>query len=586
MEVRPAIQLQSIIKAMTDVVLPAVDPDNRLAQEQVNLVIRMLGVVSKRLPIQYRYDRTELNRYLALSQQLMKEAAGGKTTISALEALKACASNGSQVFSRALVAPDELESAIFEMRAQMGALLLALDDDGAAASRTAVARLTMTAAKEQLDRERAWLVDMGFESKPSEMPSVESLIEAPSQSPARPSQPVKLDKNIPPTEWIEDLRRHFPVETEIDRVLTRKLMRRAGPGYAPVSLATLYKGVEALFKQQLAESFEIRDPRWLSGGASKVQMAFTLVRGKPGAQRAPELMVLRMEPAESIVETSRLREFQLIKAFECVVPVPPALSVDPEGKFFPYPAMVYGFVPGVPRPTKGAGGISGLGTSFDAVTRPVLGRQFVHHLAAIHAWDWRGADLSGFDVPNAGTQAVEWQLNLWERVWEEDSNEDVPLLRLATSWMRKNMPPVDRLSMLHGDYRTGNFLYTEHDSRITSILDWELGHFGDRHDDLAWAMKPTFGQMAEDGKTLLVGGLLPESEFLEAYQKASGMPVDLKTLKFYSVFNTYKNIVIVLATGFRAARGGKGHQDVLLTYLVGFSYILLEELRLLLRDLL
>ena len=42
-----------------------------------------------------------------------------------------------------------------------------------------------------------------------------------------------VDKNRPSPEWIAELRRRFPCETEIDRVLTRKLERRAGPPYAP-----------------------------------------------------------------------------------------------------------------------------------------------------------------------------------------------------------------------------------------------------------------------------------------------------------------------------------------------------------------
>lgn len=36
--------------------------------------------------------------------------------------------------------------------------------------------------------------------------------------------------------------------------------------------------------------------------------------------------------------------------------------------------------------------------------------------------------------------------------------------------------------LVHGDYRTGNFL--EQGGRITAILDWELVHLGDPHEDL------------------------------------------------------------------------------------------------------
>jgi hypothetical protein len=113
-----------------------------------------------------------------------------------------------------------------------------------------------------------------------------------------------IDKNAPSPEWIASLRKRYPTEREIDRVLTRKLERRAGPGYSPLPLTTLVAGVQSLVRAHYDEPFEISDARWLSGGASKVQMAFTLSWKRPGVGRELTPMVLRMEPSESIVETS------------------------------------------------------------------------------------------------------------------------------------------------------------------------------------------------------------------------------------------------------------------------------------------
>jgi aminoglycoside phosphotransferase (APT) family kinase protein len=391
--------------------------------------------------------------------------------------------------------------------------------------------------------------------------------------------PGLIDKDRPTAEWIASLRKRFPCEAEIDRVLTRKLERRAGPGYSPLSLDTLVQATQALLRSKLSSAFEIFDARWLSGGASKLQMAFTLDWTPPGAARTRTPMVLRMEPSESIVETSRLREFQIIKAFEGVVPIPPTYWVDADGAFLPYPAIIYGFAEGVTKPSSVSSGVSGVGTYFPPELRPVLGAQWVEHLARIHRFDWRKADLSAFDRVEPGTRAIELQLNWYERLWEEDANEDVPLMRLAMAWLRRHMPAVDQVSVIHGDYRTGNFLYTEHDQRITAWLDWELAHLGDRHEDLAWACSITFGFLAEDKKTFLVGGFFPKDEFLAAYEKASGLKVDARAMQFYEVFNTYKAIAIVLATGYRVAHNGKTHQDILVAWLSGVSYVLLNELR-------
>jgi aminoglycoside phosphotransferase (APT) family kinase protein len=394
-----------------------------------------------------------------------------------------------------------------------------------------------------------------------------------------------VDKNRPAREWIESLRRRFPTETEIDRVLTRKMQRRAGPGYSPLPLETLIKGVDALLASELKDSFTIADARWLSGGASKLQMAFTLDWKRPGVGRQRTPMVLRMEPAESIVETSRLREFQLIRAFEGLVPVPPVFWCDSEGEHLPYPALIYGFADGVAKPSAAQSGVSGLGTHLPLELRKKLAPQFVQHLATIHTFDYTKASLSAFSVPESGsTQSAEWGINWWERVWEEDSDEDVPMVRLGAAWLRRNLPALDRPSVVHADYRLGNFLFTEHDARISAWLDWELGRIGDRHQDLAWTTSRAFGHFAEDGKTFLTCGLMPENEFLEQYEKASGLSVNPRAVHWYKVYNDYMMATLLFATGYRIARGGKTHQDVLVTWLMGIGYMLTEEMRSLIEE--
>ena len=51
MELRPSLQVKIVLKALTDVVLPAVDPNNKLAQEQARLCIGTLQIMASRLPL-------------------------------------------------------------------------------------------------------------------------------------------------------------------------------------------------------------------------------------------------------------------------------------------------------------------------------------------------------------------------------------------------------------------------------------------------------------------------------------------------------------------------------------------------------
>jgi aminoglycoside phosphotransferase (APT) family kinase protein len=388
-----------------------------------------------------------------------------------------------------------------------------------------------------------------------------------------------VDKDQPSPQWIAAMRRQFQVEREVDRALTYKLEKRAGPAYSKLPLAALADAVTALIAANLRQPFEVTDARWLAGGASKLQMAFNLTWNRPGVGHETTRMVLRNDLAEALHATSRLREFQVVTALRGVIPVPPVFWVDNTAEHLPYPGIVYGFMSGVTKPSNARSGVTGLGTYMPADVRQKLAPQFVDHMARLHTFDFSGAALSAFDVPKPGKQNAEWAVSWWDRVWEEDADEEVPLVALASAWLHKHAPAVERLSIVHGDFRTGNYLFNEQDWRITSWLDWELARIGDRHQDLAWSTSRAFATLADDGHTLLVSGLMPENELLESYERASGLKVDRRSLNYYRVFNAYSMVAMTLATSYRVARNGKSHQDILLAWLLGVGYMLLDEIR-------
>lgn len=387
------------------------------------------------------------------------------------------------------------------------------------------------------------------------------------------------DKDRPDPAFIERIRAAYPCEPEVDRVLTRKMQQRSGAGYTPVSLETLAECARAFIASQIEGPFTLSDARWLSGGASKLQIAFVLDWSRPGVGREQTRLVLRMEPAESVNETSRLRESQLLREFQGVVPVPEVFWTDAEGAYFPYPALICGFVEGVSKPTASASVVTGVGTHFSSEWRGKLGPQFVGCLARIHTHPVDPLRMTAFEMPKPGVHSCILGLNMWERVWEEDADEDVPLMRLAAAWLRSNAPPCDNPVILHADYRVGNFLFRESDAQISAILDWEGGRIGDPHFDLAWASARGFGHFDESGDNFLVGGLITEAEFFETYERLTGISVCPKSLFYYRVFTGYVQGIITLATAYRIARNGKTHQDIVQTMLLGLGPSLMDDLR-------
>lgn len=390
---------------------------------------------------------------------------------------------------------------------------------------------------------------------------------------------LPVDKSCPPPQWIEAVRAKFPTEREWDRILTGKQERRSGPGYAPLAVGDILEALQSFLRHEIEGEFSLSDAGWLPGGASKLQIAFTLGWDKPGEGRTSERLVLRMEPPESAVETSRCREFELLRAMQGVLPVPAAYWADPDARHMQYPALICGFVNGVTKPSGITSSVTGIGINFGPHFRAGLGRAVVRDMARMHRWDWTKGDLPSFDRPSPGTEAVEWNLNHWARVWEEDCNEDVPFVTELAHWLKRNMPAIDRISLTHNDFRSGNFLFDEKSGEITAWLDWELAHLGDRHQELGFFAVENMGHLSEDGRTNLAHGLMPIEEMLETYERESGLPVDRRKVDYYRVFFCYRAAVIILGTCIRAAAGGKTHQDLTVAWLSAFAYRNLDEAR-------
>lgn len=402
-----------------------------------------------------------------------------------------------------------------------------------------------------------------------------------------PPNAARLDdpRDCPDVDFIEALRARFPTDRDTDALLTRKMQRRSGPPYQPIALETLLDCVRNLLNDELRQEFTISNPRWLTGGASKIQMSFDLELRNEGRPRR-ERLVVRMDPPEGSNTTSRLREAELLSAFEGILPVPRVFWVDHEARWFPEPAIIYGFLSGVSKPSRSsAGRIVGLGTNFGPELRERLAPQFIEHLARIHTADHASMRFTTLDTPATGTtQSARWQLNRARRIWEEDRPEAFPLMDVAANWMERNLPILDRVSVVHGDFRSGNFLFDENTGEITAWLDWERGLLGDRHRDLAWMTQLEKGHFSDDGKTYYVCGLIPQEEFYERYEAASGLPVDPASLKFYRVLNCFQIITTTMATAYRVAKLGKSHQDVLLARLKGIAPLISGELQELLEE--
>ncbi|MEL6877171.1 MAG: phosphotransferase family protein [Pseudomonadota bacterium] len=351
-------------------------------------------------------------------------------------------------------------------------------------------------------------------------------------------------------------------EPHLAALLEARKARRAAPPYIPQVDGEVQGLLERFFDREAVGS-KVSDVSRLGGGASKEQFMFTLAK----ADEEPKRYVLRMDPEEAITETSRRREWDVLRAMKGTVPVPGVLAIDEDAVIFPRPALIMEMMPGTPKPSSIDLSVTGLGTVLGDPLRGKIRPQYVDLLTKIHNFDWRSADLPSYAAPDADPkQATRWLIAFWKELLEQDVVAKEPVIRLATQWLEANVPDCNELSLVHGDFRTGNYLFDEDTGAITAVLDWEMSYLGDRHADFGWLLQPVFGTLS-DGTFRASDIFAGTDDFIAAYEAAGGRPVDRSKLHYFTVFNNWKSYILVSVLGMRAAKEAHNHQDVLLTFL-------------------
>ena len=158
-------QLQVVIRALGDVVAPALEGGEKHVLEQLHVSIATLAFVLKRLPEARRYYRHELSSYLALADALLAaaptELAGPKAE------LERCRADG-----RAALDRPEADIADFELatRRLREATTRLADEAQATPARASIEAIILEQSAPIIDQARQWCTPFGFELKPQNLP--------------------------------------------------------------------------------------------------------------------------------------------------------------------------------------------------------------------------------------------------------------------------------------------------------------------------------------------------------------------------------------------------------------------------------
>lgn len=332
----------------------------------------------------------------------------------------------------------------------------------------------------------------------------------------------------------------------------------AGPAAstaAELTSATLSAQLSTYCRHQCpqAQAVSVQGLQRIFGGASRETWRFTLCETSAG-QETKTPLILRRDPAASLIDTERRCEVSAYRLFEChpQVPVPRVWWLEEDPAWLGSPFFVMEAV-----------------TGCEAGPQKLMAEPFAGHHAALAAAKWQilghiaRANPAGLlDSGPAATAETAWRRELahWQATVEREALEPQPIAQAAIRWLHAHPPPpAQRLAVVHGDYRTGNFLASA-DGQIRAILDWEMAHRGDPLEDLAWSLNRAWCFQGDDR----AGGLAARDVAIAHWEQASGLRADPAALHWWELLACVKGQGIWLGAARAFAQGA--NRDLMMAF--------------------
>lgn len=248
-----------------------------------------------------------------------------------------------------------------------------------------------------------------------------------------------------------------------------------------------------------------------------------------GNERREGDFILRRDAAAGLVVAERDLEFTVYSALAGQpLPLPRVHFLELDPGWLDRPFFIMDLCPGWP------------GNPFDP-NDPYEGhdatvaRDFWTHLGTLAAIDHRAVGLKSLRNGEATGGFWQAELDRWEGILDEGEAVIEPIVRGAIRWLRRNPPPeASKPAIVHGDYRSGNFLFTPENGRVSALLDWEMCHIGDPLEDIAWAIDPFWP----------ITRHMPLDEGLAIWEAASSLTVDRTALDWWRLFACVKACAI------------------------------------------
>jgi hypothetical protein len=147
-------RLASVIRSLTEVVMPHLPADASLAQEQVQLAIGHLQILRLQLDSVHGFEAEELADTRALAAELAEAMTGGTSTIAARESLEDLVG-----------APaGEVRAALSAVNRGVEWLVQAVSADGSDDARKKLPEIILRHESQRVEKDRRWFLPYGFDT--------------------------------------------------------------------------------------------------------------------------------------------------------------------------------------------------------------------------------------------------------------------------------------------------------------------------------------------------------------------------------------------------------------------------------------
>jgi aminoglycoside phosphotransferase (APT) family kinase protein len=162
-------------------------------------------------------------------------------------------------------------------------------------------------------------------------------------------------------------------------------------------------------------------------------------------------------------------------------------------------------------------------------------------LARLHQTDYAGIGLGDYGRPG---NYFARQVERWTRQYRAAEIDPIPEMDRLIEWLPATVPPQERTSIVHGDYRMDNMIFDAAEPRVAAVLDWELSTIGDPLADFSYLMMnwhmPGDGRSGLGGLDLEALGIPTLDEAVELYCRLTGRPGGVPDLNWYFAFGLFR----------------------------------------------